>query len=640
MGMTQQDSSGQPAGIGTDIEALQVERARLLYANLPASIIVNALLALILAGVQSSVIASGTLLVWLGLMATALLVRVALATAWRYKSRNADHQAAHWIWLFRIGVIATGAAWGAGTILLSPPGNIQHQAYTAFVLAGLGAGAVASLSIDSISTIGFLLPSLGTLVLFFLVEGGEAAIDMGGMVALFLIFTLVTASRVRRSLLENFRWRIQAVANERVLRESDEMLNQAQRIAHIGSWELDLLSDKLTWSAEIYRIFEIDPERFGASYQAFLDAIHPDDRDLVNKAYADSLVSRQPYDIEHRLLFADGRFKYVHEHCETHFDEEGRAIRSLGTVQDITNRKKDEIALRESELRLRFILENSPIATRITNAASGLVIFANQRYAALIDSLPEQVIGTNPAPYYANPQDYAEIMAELEQGKRINNRLVELLIPDGQTTRWVLASYLRLEYQGETAILGWFYDITDRKKMEEQVQHLAYHDMLTDLPNRMLFSDRLQQALVTARRDHALLALMFVDLDKFKHVNDTLGHNVGDLLLKEVARRLQKCLRESDTVARIGGDEFIVMLPQLKVEQDAWQVAEKIRGALEQEYVIAGHDLHISSSIGVAMYPEHGDEEELLIRNADTAMYYAKTDGRNNVKIYRPDMQE
>ena len=638
--MTQQYSSNPRAGSGTEDEMLQIERARLLYANLPASVVVNVWLAVILAGVQSEVIAHNTLFAWLGLMGAVLLARVILAAAWKRSGKGAAEKAPYWIRRFRIGVIATGVAWGVGTILLSPPGDIPHQAYIAFVLAGLGAGAVASLSIDTVSIIGFLLLSLGPLVLFFLVEGGEVAMDMGGMVILFLLFIVATASRVRRSLLENFRLRIQAVENERVLRESGELLNQAQRIAHIGSWELDLVSGRLAWSDEVYRIFEIEPENFEASYEAFLNTVHPDDRDLVNQAYTDSLANHKSYDMDHRLLFADGRVKYVHEHCETQFDAEGRALRSVGTVQDITNRKQDEIVLRESESRLRFILANSPIATRITHAASGQVVFANQRYAELIDSIPEKVIGTDPAPYYANQQEYAEITAELGQGKRITNRLVELLIPDGKSVKWVLASYVPLEYQGEEAILGWFYDITDRKQMEEQVQHLAYHDILTGLPNRMLFSDRLQQALVTARRDHAQLALMFVDLDRFKHVNDTLGHNIGDLLLKEVAQRLRQCLRESDTVARIGGDEFIVMLPVLKGEQDASQVAEKIRRALEQAFGIAGHDLQISSSIGIAIYPQHGNEEKELIRNADVAMYYAKTGGRNNVKLYRPDMHE
>lgn len=229
----------------------------------------------------------------------------------------------------------------------------------------------------------------------------------------------------------------------------------------------------------------------------------------------------------------------------------------------------------------------------------------------------------------------------LETMLQLANRLAELIIPGKPSIiRWVLASYLQLEYQNEPAILGWFYDITDRKEMEEQVQHLAYHDPLTGLPNRMLFTDRLQQALATAKRDHAQLALLFIDLDKFKPINDTHGHHVGDLLLKEVAQRIRYCLRVSDTVARIGGDEFVVLLPMIKAEQDALEVAEKIRCSLNQPFELAGHSLSISSSTGIAIYPEHGDEEKKLMKNADAAMYYAKSVGRDNVQTYRSGMQE
>jgi diguanylate cyclase (GGDEF)-like protein len=176
--------------------------------------------------------------------------------------------------------------------------------------------------------------------------------------------------------------------------------------------------------------------------------------------------------------------------------------------------------------------------------------------------------------------------------------------------------------------------------MEEQVRHLAHYDALTDLPNRTLFSDRLHQALVIAKRDKTHLAVMFIDLDKFKPVNDLLGHDVGDWLLKKVAQRIQECLRESDTVARIGGDEFIVLLPSIETDQDAFLVAEKIRSSLNLPFVLADDQLEISSSIGISVYPEHGAEDKELIKNADVAMYYAKFAGRDNVKIFRPDMPQ
>ena len=196
-------------------------------------------------------------------------------------------------------------------------------------------------------------------------------------------------------------------------------------------------------------------------------------------------------------------------------------------------------------------------------------------------------------------------------------------------------------------ILATFIDITERVQGEQalklEVQKnltLSQYDLLTRVPNRMLFSDRLQQALVAAKRHKTHLALMFVDLDKFKQINDQFGHAVGDLLLKEAANRIQQCLRASDTVARIGGDEFLVLLSAIDAEQDALLVAEKIRFALNQPFALIDKNLNISCSIGIAVYPTDGTDEMQLTRNADVAMYHAKNAGRNAVMLYQEDMRQ
>lgn len=173
----------------------------------------------------------------------------------------------------------------------------------------------------------------------------------------------------------------------------------------------------------------------------------------------------------------------------------------------------------------------------------------------------------------------------------------------------------------------------ERKQMEAWLQHIAQHDPLTDLPNRELFHDRLQTALLLAERNQTQLALLYLDLDKFKQVNDTLGHPVGDLLLQEAARRLRQCVRDSDTVGRVGGDEFMVLLNGIPLREHALPIAEKIRVALGHPYALAGHSLQISPSIGIALFPEHGDDYKQLIRYADEAMYDAKKNGGNRSRI-------
>jgi diguanylate cyclase (GGDEF)-like protein len=187
-------------------------------------------------------------------------------------------------------------------------------------------------------------------------------------------------------------------------------------------------------------------------------------------------------------------------------------------------------------------------------------------------------------------------------------------------------------------VIGTYEDITERKVAEERVQYLAYYDALTGLPNRTLLQDRLTKALASARRRKDKVALLFLDLDRFKTINDSLGHSVGDLVLKEVAERLKKWAREQDTVARVGGDEFLIVLTAVKDASDAAVAAERLMNAMTAEFVAQGHSVGISCSVGISIFPEHGRDGETLIKNADAAMYCAKEIGRNNFRFFTDDM--
>jgi len=202
----------------------------------------------------------------------------------------------------------------------------------------------------------------------------------------------------------------------------------------------------------------------------------------------------------------------------------------------------------------------------------------------------------------------------------------------------IIIKYYRNDESGQVELHGVTRDITERKRIEERIKHMALHDALTGLPNRTLLSDRLQQALESAEREQEQLALVYLDLDNFKPVNDNFGHGIGDLLLKAVTKRIQSCLRKSDTVARIGGDEFMLLLRMLNSEQEALLIAEKIRHELSQPFKLDGQQLAISSSTGIAIYPRHGGGEAELTQHADVAMYYAKANGRNCVQLFQPDM--
>ena len=325
----------------------------------------------------------------------------------------------------------------------------------------------------------------------------------------------------------------------------------------------------------------------------------------------------------------------------------GTLIFCLVVVVFGLRQRRVEEALRQDELKFRYMLETSPIAVRIASLAGRKVLFSNQRYAELIESRPEQTIGVDPQNYYAHLQDYEDVLQSLSRGERVTNKLVEIVLPGGKF-KWVLASYLNLKYGNEAAVLGWFYDITERKAAEEQIRNLAFYDTLTQLPNRRLLDDRLAQAMAASKRSGHYGALLFLDLDNFKSLNDTHGHGAGDLLLIEAARRIGCCVRQTDTVSRFGGDEFVVVLSELDKDKDrsvteASIVAEKIRVSLAEPYVLAIHTTegekitvhhHCTSSIGVVLFTNHKASPEDVLKWADIAMYQAKEAGRNLIRFY------
>lgn len=499
------------AGVRGDV--LKVEQVRLLYAGLPAAIVINMLLALFLVGILRAVTASSVLLGWLAMIGAVLLIRVALMVAWHRSGSDPENCAPCWLRRFRIGVVATGIAWGVGAAWLFPVGDVDHQVYLAFILAGLSAGAISSLAVDRVSTLGFLATALLPLVASFWLEGGTISMPMSAMVALFLAFIVMNAARGRRSLHENIGLRIKAEEQEQMLRQSKERLEAAASAGIIGIWDWDVVNNQLVWDSVMYQLYGIREEDFGGAYEAWSATVHPDDKAYTEQEIQAALRGEREYAPEFRVIWPDGSIHHLKAVSRTRFDEQGK---------------------------------------------------------------PLHMVGVN-------------------------------------------------------------YDLTEQKHIQFELDNLAFHDRLTNLPNRRLLDDRLDQSIARAQRDRRKMALLFIDLDKFKQVNDIHGHDAGDWLLKQVADRIQKFLRTSDTAGRIGGDEFIVLLPDASAVTDAVNVAERIRASLEQPFVMeSGQALDISSSIGVAIYPDHADNAQELMRFGDEAMYKAKKSGRNTVMVFEP----
>ncbi|HEX5806572.1 MAG TPA: PAS domain S-box protein [Macromonas sp.] len=296
----------------------------------------------------------------------------------------------------------------------------------------------------------------------------------------------------------------------------------------------------------------------------------------------------------------------------------------------------------EEQLQLAASVYNASSEGIVVMDASNRVIAVNPAFTRITGFDAQEVVGRDIELLHApeeNPALYRSIWERLTNTGLWDGEILTRRKNNETYPARLAINSIRNDAGELVRKVCMFSDITDKKMVEERIYHLARHDALTGLPNRTFFADRLQQAIVQSKRDRNQLALLYVDLDLFKPVNDTLGHHVGDQLLQSVAQRMKAQVRESDTVARLGGDEFVVLLPSVNGENDALLVAEKIRQALVQPFELGAHRINISSSIGIAVYPAHGEDDKQLSTHADRAMYFAKKNGRNIVEIYRSSME-
>jgi diguanylate cyclase (GGDEF)-like protein/PAS domain S-box-containing protein len=298
-----------------------------------------------------------------------------------------------------------------------------------------------------------------------------------------------------------------------------------------------------------------------------------------------------------------------------------------------------EEARRRAEERFRALVENAAEGIALVDA-SGQFLYTGPSTTRVL-GYPEDLTGTNLF-QLVHPDDAEgtrrNLRTLLDADHGVLSCELRLRHASGEW-RWIEGTYKNLLFNPSVrAIVVNYRDVTERKLAEETLQHLAYRDTLTDLPNRFLFHDRLEQAIEQARRRNAGVAVMYVDLDRFKVVNDTLGHTIGDRLLQVVSRRLRDVLRADDTIARLGGDEFAVILPEVARAEDAGIVGRKLIGALREPIVVEGHELHVTASAGISLFPSDGTDVETLLKHADAALYRSKDTGRNTVQMFASSM--
>jgi len=454
-----------------------------------------------------------------------------------------------------------------------------------------------------------------------------------GLLALLYLTVFSIVKRAQDRLIEQSLARQRAQAE---LAESEERWEFALEGAGDGVWDRNLQTGEVVFSRRYKEMYGFAEHDLQDRREAWDARVHPDDLPRVvaeREAYFHG--STPTYVSERRMLCKDGSWKWILSRgMVVSRDAQGKPLRMIGTHTDITERHQHEQALQLSSTVLHTMDE----AVTVTDATN-TIISVNPAFTVITGYSPQDVIGQTPSLLASGTHDDAFYQAmwnsintqggwhgEIRNRRKSGQLYVEWLsIKCVRNTRGALTHYVAV-----------FSDISERKASEERMHHLAHYDVLTDLPNRALLADRLAQAVAVAAREQQKLALMFIDLDKFKPVNDELGHLVGDQLLKAVAERLKQCLlRESDTVARIGGDEFVVMLLDVASAQDVMVVANKIRNALQKPFILGNHTVAISSSIGIALFPEHGTSDTVLLQNADSAMYVAKESGRNRVHVFQ-----
>ena len=456
-------------------------------------------------------------------------------------------------------------------------------------------------------------------------------IAIGGILVDILLYIIIRS-------LAGERRRVQAKAEEMTceLRERTERLDLAQESAGIGIWDYDLVNDRMFWDERMLALYGLGAKGFDGTYAAWQRCVHPEDLPHIEGAFRRLLNGQGQLNHQFRILCPDGRERSAEAHAIVQRADDGTPLRVIGTNVDVTER-----ALAERRLRLAAsVFDHAHEGIAITDADER-IIDVNPTFTEVTGYDREEVLGKTPRLLSSGQQDgefYNAMWNTLQRdgywrGEIVNRR------KNGETfTELLTVSRVRDDSGKVTNYVGVFSDISILKTHQHQLEHMAHYDALTQLPNRVLFADRMQQAMASATRNGKLLAVCYLDLDGFKPINDQFGHQAGDQLLMVVAGRLRAYLRGSDSVARLGGDEFVILLNDMDDFAQCEQALQRLLHAMAEPFSIdAAHTLCLSASIGVTLFPLDGSDADSLLRHADQAMYNAKQAGRNRYALFDPE---
>ncbi|MCC6751563.1 MAG: EAL domain-containing protein [Deltaproteobacteria bacterium] len=426
-------------------------------------------------------------------------------------------------------------------------------------------------------------------------------------------------------------------------------------VERVGFWSLHTSPDRLHLETIYLRTegtYAQGVDLLASNYPAYFRAIREDAVLIADDAHADPRTREfsQSYLLEFGItsmldvpVYVRGELAGVlcHEHVgpKRHWSTEDQLFamsvaQLLALSIESRERRLFEEALRHSEARFRAIAEAAPIPMLVMRLSDGACLYGNAELAALAGVPLSQLIGRPTPDFFVNPGERQGLVDELRRVGFVRDREVQVRRVDGSQA-WVTLALQQLTFDGEPALVAGLMDVTERRRAEEALRHSAYHDPLTGLPNRTFFADQLQREIARVKRSQGYrYAVLFLDLDGFKLVNDSLGHRVGDELLVEVATRLRGCVRGSGVVARLGGDEFTILVTDVSLPSDATFVADRVALALAEPFVLEGHEIVVTASVGIVIGDETCDEPDLLLRDADSAMYRAKGLGKARYAMF------
>ncbi len=427
---------------------------------------------------------------------------------------------------------------------------------------------------------------------------------------------------------------------EQEMRDNQEQLGLVLESSDLGLWDWNIVQDKVVRNERCAQLLGCDYPELIENEQLWVDAILPSDRQGLEKRIRRHLSGQTShYKAEYRIQSRSGEIRWIADTGRVvSRDDNGQALRMCGVHSDITDAKR----VQESMRLAASVYNNSSEAMTVMDQ-KGHIITVNQAFSEITgysyDTVIKQHIGIIRS--RRNGSGFYKKLFETLQSEHRWQGEVWLKSADNQEyIVWLTVNAIEDEDGNVNRWVALFSDITDKKNTEQMIWRQANYDALTGLPNRRMFLEYLEHEISLANGRHQHFALLFLDLDYFKEVNDTLGHDIGDQLLIETAERLKRCIRESDVVARLGGDEFIIVLPGIVDNHGVERVAEQILTNLAEPYQLGDETSYISASIGITLYPDDANSPETLLKNADQAMYAAKDLGRNRFNYFTPSMQE